>query len=253
MTANRAAPNPTRMCVRKPAGWSVSSRSPPSNPARALASKRRRTRSACDGTKGLCLGLTVNMWRDSLAVPLDVVAPLLPGGRSMRCPWCGYPDDKVVDSRSAEGGASVRRRRECFRCGRRFTTFERLEEVSLSVVKRDGSKEPFDRSKVVAGVMKAIKNRPVSEKHVSQLVDRVEEKLRRKAPVVTTQEVGVEVLTLLRRLDDVAYLRFASVYKDFQELTDFERELGILLPKREPAGSADDRRRTRSSRARAKH
>ncbi len=170
----------------------------------------------------------------------------------MRCPWCGYPDDKVVDSRSAEGGASVRRRRECFRCGRRFTTFERLEEVTLSVVKRDGSKEPFDRSKVVAGVMKAIKNRPVSEKHVSQLVDRVEEKLRRKAPVVTTQEVGVEVLTLLRRLDDVAYLRFASVYKDFQELTDFERELGILLPKREPAGSADDRGRTRSSRSRAK-
>jgi transcriptional repressor NrdR len=170
----------------------------------------------------------------------------------MRCPWCGYPDDKVVDSRSAEGGASVRRRRECFRCGRRFTTFERLEEVSLSVVKRDGSKEPFDRSKVVTGVMKAIKNRPVSEKHVSQLVDRVEEKLRRKAPVVTTQEVGVEVLTLLRRLDDVAYLRFASVYKDFQELTDFERELGILLPKREPAGPADVRRGPRSSRARAK-
>jgi len=120
------------------------------------------------------------------------------------------------------------------------------------VVKRDGSKEPFDRSKVVAGVMKAIKNRPVSEKHVSQLVDRVEEKLRRKAPVVTTQEVGVEVLTLLRRLDDVAYLRFASVYKDLQELTDFERELGILLPKREPAGSVDDRGRTRSSRSRAK-
>ena len=170
----------------------------------------------------------------------------------MRCPWCGHPDDKVVDSRSAEGGASVRRRRECLRCGRRFTTFERLEEVSLSVVKRDGSKEPFDRSKVVTGVMKAIKNRPVSEKQVSQLVDRVEEKLRRKAPVVTTQEVGVEVLTLLRRLDDVAYLRFASVYKDFQELTDFERELGILLPKREPAGSADHRRGARSSRARAK-
>src|SRR6266540_4256954 len=144
--------------------------------------------------------------------------PLLPGGPSMRCPWCGYPDDKVVDSRSAEGGASVRRRRECFRCGRRFTTFERLEEVTLSVVKRDGSKEPFDRSKVVAGVMKAIKNRPVSEKHVSQLVDRVEEKLRRKAPVVTTQEVGVEVLTLLRRLDDVAYLRFASVYKMWENV-----------------------------------
>jgi len=163
----------------------------------------------------------------------------------MRCPWCRHPDDKVVDSRSAEGGASVRRRRECLRCGRRFTTFERVEEVSLSVAKRDGSKEPFDRSKVAAGVRKAIKNRPVTEQQVSQLVDRVEEKLRRKAPLVTTQEVGVEVLTLLRRLDDVAYLRFASVYKDFQELTDFERELGILLPKREPADGGAHRRGTR--------
>jgi len=170
----------------------------------------------------------------------------------MRCPWCGHPDDKVVDSRSAERGASVRRRRECLRCGRRFTTFERVEEISLSVVKRDGSKEPFDRSKVVAGVMKAIKNRPVTENQVAQLADRVEEKLRRKAPVVTTQEVGVEVLTLLRRLDDVAYLRFASVYKDFKELTDFERELGMLLQKREPVGAATERRGARSSRARAR-
>ena len=98
----------------------------------------------------------------------------------MRCPWCGHPDDKVVDSRSAEAGASVRRRRECLRCGRRFTTFERLEEVSLSVVKRDGSKEPFDRSKVVTGVMKAIKNRPVSEKQVSQLMQSNDEADRAK-------------------------------------------------------------------------
>ena len=167
----------------------------------------------------------------------------------MRCLWCGHPDDKVVDSRSADGGASVRRRRECLRCGRRFTTFERVEEVSLSVVKRDGSKEPFDRSKVAAGLIKAIKNRPVTDKQVSQLVERVEEKLRRKGPLVTTEEVGIEVLSLLRRLDDVAYLRFASVYKDFQELTDFERELGILLQKREAAAAAQ-RRPSRSAGAR---
>jgi transcriptional repressor NrdR len=151
----------------------------------------------------------------------------------MRCPWCGNPDDKVVDSRSSEAGAAIRRRRECLRCGRRFTTFERPEEIALSVAKRDGSKEPFDRAKVAAGVMKAIKNRPVSEEQVEQLVNRAEEKLRRKGPLVTTQEVGVEVLAGLKRLDDVAYLRFASVYKDFQELTDFERELGLLLQKRE--------------------
>jgi len=167
----------------------------------------------------------------------------------MRCPWCGHPDDRVVDSRAAEGGAAIRRRRECLRCSRRFTTFERAEQISLIVVKRDGSKEPFDRQKVAAGVAKAIKNRPVSDEQVEQLVERVEEKLRRKGPLVTTQEVGIEVLSLLRRLDDVAYLRFASVYKDFQELTDFERELGILLQKREAAAAAQ-RRPSRSTGAR---
>jgi transcriptional repressor NrdR len=174
--------------------------------------------------------------------------PLSFPGDRLRCPLCGHPDDKVVDSRAAERGASIRRRRECLRCGRRFTTFERVEEVSLSVVKRDGSKEPFDRAKVVAGVIKAIKNRPVTQEQVLELVGRVEEKLRRRAPVVTTQEVGVEVLTLLRRIDDVAYLRFASVYKDFQELTDFEREVGLLLQKREPISSGGPRGRRRSGR-----
>src|SRR2546427_11410396 len=123
----------------------------------------------------------------------------------MRCPWCGHPDDKVVDSRSSEAGSAVRRRRECLRCGRRFTTFERAEEIALCVVKRDGSKEPFDRAKVASGVVKSIKNRPVTQEQVDQLVDRVEEKLRRRGPLVTTQEVGLEVLTLLRRVDDVAY------------------------------------------------
>jgi len=151
----------------------------------------------------------------------------------MRCPWCAHPDDRVVDSRAAEGGSSIRRRRECLHCHRRFTTYERAEETSLLVAKRDGSKEPFDRAKVAAGVAKAIKNRPVTEEQVQQLAAKVEEKLRRKGPVVTTQEIGLEVLALLRKLDDVAYMRFASVYKDFQEVTDFERELGLLLQKRE--------------------
>ncbi len=161
----------------------------------------------------------------------------------MRCPWCGHPEDKVVDSRSTEAGSAVRRRRQCLSCSRRFTTFERMEEVSLTVIKRDGAKEPFDRAKLVAGVAKAIKNRPVSEEQVSNLADRVEEKLRRGGPAVTTQELGLEVLRQLRRLDDVAYLRFASVYKDFQQLTDFERELGILLQKREPAAAKPSRAR----------
>ncbi|HEX2030396.1 MAG TPA: transcriptional regulator NrdR [Actinomycetota bacterium] len=152
----------------------------------------------------------------------------------MRCPWCGHDETRVVDSRTAEGGGAVRRRRRCASCGRRFTTFERTEAVALRVIKRDGSKEPYDRAKVIAGVHKAIKNRPVSEEQVARVAERAEEKLRRRGPEVTTQEVGLEVLSLLRRLDDVAYLRFASVYKDFQELTDFEREVGLLLQKREP-------------------
>lgn len=140
----------------------------------------------------------------------------------------------MVDSRPAEEGLAIRRRRECERCGKRFTTFERGEPSGLSVAKLDGRKEPYDRGKVVAGVMKAIKNRPVSQTQVARLVDAVEEHLQRKGPTVTTQEVGVEVLDQLRQLDDIAYMRFASVYKDFKELTDFERELGLLLQKRSP-------------------
>src|SRR5688572_19176168 len=107
------------------------------------------------------------------------------GGRSMRCPWCGNADDKVVDSRTAQQGSAIRRRRECLRCGRRFTTFERVEQAGLSVVKRDGSKEPFDRDKIVAGLLKAAKNRPVEEEQVHRLAERVEAKLRPRGPVVT--------------------------------------------------------------------
>jgi transcriptional repressor NrdR len=151
----------------------------------------------------------------------------------MRCPWCGADDDRVVDSRPAESGSAIRRRRQCADCGRRYSTYERIEDVGLLVRKRDDSKDPFQREKVTAGILKATKNRPVSDFQVEELVDRVEERLRRKGPEVTSQQVGIEVLSQLRKLDEVAYIRFASVYKDFQEITDFERELGTLL-KREP-------------------
>lgn len=153
----------------------------------------------------------------------------------MRCPWCGGEDVRVVDSRSAERGAAIRRRRECRSCRRRFTTFERIEDLGLTVRKRDGSKEPWDRGKLLAGIRKAIVNRPVTDQQVAQVVDRIEARLRRKGPVVSSEQVGLEVLAQLQRLDQVAYMRFASVYKDFQQLTDFERELGILLAKKEPA------------------
>jgi transcriptional repressor NrdR len=153
----------------------------------------------------------------------------------MRCPWCNHDDDRVVDSRPAEHGSTIRRRRECGSCGRRYTTFERIEELGLMVTKRGGLREPYDREKVLSGLRKALANRPVAEHEVAALADRVGERLRSRGPEVTSQDVGFEVLAGLKQLDQVAYMRFASVYKDFQEITDFEHELGLLLEKREPA------------------
>jgi transcriptional repressor NrdR len=150
----------------------------------------------------------------------------------MRCPWCGHGEDKVVDSRPAERGDAIRRRRECLSCGRRFTTYERVE-LALVVVKRDGTSEPWDREKMVSGIRKALVNRPVTEEQFAALVTRIEERLRRKGPEITSQQVGLEVLANLQQLDQVAYVRFASVYKDFQEIGDFEREFGLLLQKKE--------------------
>ena len=155
----------------------------------------------------------------------------------MRCPWCGHVEDKVVDSRPAEDDEAIRRRRECLSCGRRYTTFERVERLGLMVVKRDGEREPYDREKLLAGVRRAFGNNEVEEQDLRRFADRVESRLRRKGPEVTSQQVGVEVLQGLQKLDKVAYMRFASVYKDFQDIGDFERELGLLLEKKAPAKS----------------
>jgi transcriptional repressor NrdR len=156
----------------------------------------------------------------------------------MRCPYCETEEDKVVDSRTAEDGRAIRRRRECIGCGRRYTTFERAEEAPLLVVKRNGEEEPFDRQKIVMGLISACKNRPVTLAAIESFAEDVEEGFRSgsRRPVPTA-EIGRDVLERLRNLDDVAYLRFASVYKDFQELTDFERELGQLLKKVPPKAS----------------
>jgi transcriptional repressor NrdR len=157
----------------------------------------------------------------------------------VRCPYCENPDDKVVDSRLAEDGRAIRRRRECLACGRRFTTFERSEETPLLIVKRNGVEEPFDRQKIVDGIISACKNRPVTLAAIETLAEDVEEAMRVQGRrPVPTSDVGREVLERLQDLDEVAYLRFASVYKDFQELTDFERELGQLLKKLPPKGEA---------------
>lgn len=158
----------------------------------------------------------------------------------MRCPYCSAEEDKVVDSRVAEEGRAIRRRRECLGCGRRYTTFERPEEVPLLILKRSGVEEPFLREKVTEGIRRACKNRPVSEGEIAAVVDDVEEAMRLdgRRPVPSA-EIGREILERLRELDDVAYLRFASVYKDFQELNDFERELGLLAKKSPPKGTEE--------------
>jgi transcriptional repressor NrdR len=152
----------------------------------------------------------------------------------VRCPWCSVDDDRVVDSRLADDGAAIRRRRECLGCGRRFTTFERVDEVPLWVVKRSGQREPFDRDKVIAGVRAATKNRPVTDEQLNDLAQEVEDKLRTEGTEPSSQQVGVAVLEQLRTLDEVAYVRFASVYKGFEELGDFQREVGLLTKTTEP-------------------
>jgi transcriptional repressor NrdR len=153
----------------------------------------------------------------------------------MRCPYCKSVQDKVIDSRMAEEGEAIRRRRECESCGRRYTTFERLEMPALQVLKRSGGRVPFDREKVISGVSKAVVNRPIDPGEVDRIADEIEQTIRATGLAeVSTQEIGLAILDRLRELDEVAYVRFASVYKDFQELTDFEREVGQLLQKRTP-------------------
>ena len=146
----------------------------------------------------------------------------------VRCPFCASDDDKVVDTRPTDDGCSVRRRRECVGCGRRFTTFERVEEVPLVVVKRSGEREPFDREKIVVGVAAAATGRPISSTQIDDLGTGLEERFRLGGSEVTSDDIGRAVLEWLRGLDQVASVRFASVYKDFTGLADFEREVDLL-------------------------
>jgi transcriptional repressor NrdR len=144
----------------------------------------------------------------------------------MRCPFCRHPDSRVVDSREVEDRQVIRRRRSCLRCGRRFTT---TEELTLAVVKRSGVTEPFSREKVVSGVRRACQGRPVDEDALQQLAHRVEESIRALGSAeVPSQEVGLAILGPLRDLDKVAYLRFASVYRSFSSIEDFEKEIRAL-------------------------
>lgn len=144
------------------------------------------------------------------------------------CPACRVVDTKVVDSRVAEDGNAIRRRRECLSCAQRFTTFERVDHAPLTVVKSHGGSEPFDRGKLIGGLLAATKGRSVSDDQLQSLVSAVEESMRLLGSTVNSASIGLAVLEQLRQVDDVAYLRFASVYKDFDAAADFHRELELL-------------------------
>lgn len=147
----------------------------------------------------------------------------------VRCPFCSADDDRVVDSRLAEDGVAIRRRRECANCSQRYTTFERIEEIGLYVIKRSGDREPFAREKILSGVRSAAKNRPVDDEVLEGVVIGVEESMRLLNRDVTSEEVGMATLEALRDIDDVVYVRFASVYKGFEGTEDFAREIGMLV------------------------
>ena len=159
----------------------------------------------------------------------------------MHCPFCRHTDSRVIDSRTADDGTAIRRRRQCQECNRRFTT---VETASLSVVKRSGATEPFSRGKVLVGVRKACQGRPVSEDALARLAQRVEEAIRAQGSAeVDAHEVGLAILGPLHELDEVAYLRFASVYQGFDSLEDFESAITLLRTEREATGQEPDRAR----------
>lgn len=152
----------------------------------------------------------------------------------MKCPFCAHLRDKVVDSRESREGEVIRRRRECLGCGRRFTSYERIEEIPYMVVKKDGNRERFERQKVIAGMLKACEKRPVTVAALEAVADRIETTLQdRPEREMSTREVGEAVMDELRRLDKVAYVRFASVYRHFRDLGEFMTELKDLLDTKE--------------------
>lgn len=154
----------------------------------------------------------------------------------MKCPYCGVLDSKVTDSRGTEAGDAIRRRRECLACGKRFTTYERLEETPITVIKKDDGREPFDRQKILNGLRRAIVKRHISNDQLDQLVSSIESDLRNEFKYeVPSYRLGEMVLDRLRKLDKVAYVRFASVYREFQDIEEFTSELQKLQPFKKPS------------------
>ena len=158
----------------------------------------------------------------------------------MRCPFCGGIQDKVVDSRESRDGLVVRRRRQCIVCERRFTSYERVDEIAYQVVKKDERREPYSREKLLAGLRKACQKRPIAPNALEKIADEVEEVLHgRDDREIPVQDIGEHVMRRLQELDRVAYIRFASVYRDFQDVTDFTEELEKLGARRGKGGGAE--------------
>jgi len=152
----------------------------------------------------------------------------------VRCPYCGNNEDKVVDSRETMEGSSIRRRRECISCGRRFTTYEYIEKTPLMVIKKDGRREPFNREKIFSGLLKACQKRPVSMERLEKLVSEVQTQIQKKFDrEVESRYIGELVIEKLAQVDDVAYVRFASVYRQFKDINQFMRKLKDILNKKE--------------------
>lgn len=148
----------------------------------------------------------------------------------MRCMYCGYKESKVIDSRSTEEGETIRRRRECLSCGKRYTTYEKVETVSIDVIKKDNTRQPFDRNKLLSGILRACEKRPVGIKQLEGIVDALEYKLyNEQKREIHSSEIGNFVLSKLKNIDLVAYVRFASVYKEFQDIETFMAELKSLV------------------------
>ena len=153
----------------------------------------------------------------------------------MRCPFCSHIEDKVVDSRESKDGDSIRRRRECLGCGRRFTSYERIDEIPYMVVKKDGKREGWDRNKVLAGLFRASEKRPISSSQLEAIVDEVEKNVQDSLDrELGTSEIGKIIMRRLKALDKVAYVRFASVYLEFADVSEFMDELKVLVGSRKP-------------------
>lgn len=154
----------------------------------------------------------------------------------MRCPFCGHLEDKVVDSRESKEGDSIRRRRECLLCGRRFTSYERIDEIPYMVVKKDGRRETFERNKIMAGLMRACEKRPISAAQLEAIVNEVEKNVQDSHDrELSTSEIGKIIMKRLKALDKVAYVRFASVYLEFEDVSEFMTELKYLVRSRDSA------------------